>query len=307
MNALVAAEAHAGGRQASALDVHHFRAFGGALCSVLAVGPDLEAVSQVVAEVYAFEARLTRFDARSELSRFNACAGPTTPVSPLLEALLRAALAAAELSDGIVNAAVLPALVAAGYDRTIELVRARDHGADAARATVPVPPPPLAEVLEVGRGWARLRRGNAVDLGGVGKGWLADRLAERLTNAVVNLGGDLRALGDGPEGLGWTIGLCNGGSVAVRDAGAATSGVGGRRWRGGHHLIDPRTGRPAATDVAAVSVVAIDALRAEVLAKGVAILGSTKGPPWAQARGAAIVRVLCTPTLPIPAETSGPA
>jgi thiamine biosynthesis lipoprotein len=264
----------------------------------VAAGADLEVVSQAIADVYAFEARLTRFDAQSELSRFNASAGRTVAVSPLLEALLRASLIAAERTGGLVNAAVLPALLAAGYDETIERVRARGAHRDGAvgNQVLPAPPPPrpLAELLELGSGWARLRPGAAVDLGGVGKGWLADRLAERFENAVVNLGGDVRALGDGPDGSGWTIGLCDGYCVRVRDAGVATSGIAGRHWRGGHHLVDPRTGLPAATDVAAVSVVAGDAVTAEVLAKGAAILGSELGPSWACARGAATIRVVTT-------------
>lgn len=278
------------------VDHHHFVAFGGACCEVLAVGADVEAVSQAVADVYAFEARLTRFDAQSELSRFNASAGRATAVSPLLEALLRTALDAAGLTAGLINAAVLPALLAAGYDETIERVRARNgRSAGAVRDhLLPPPPPPLAGVLEVGSGWARLRPGACVDLGGVGKGWLADRLAERFENAVVSLGGDLRALGDGPDGGGWTIGLCDGHTVRVQNAGVATSGLTGRHWRGGHHLIDPRTGLPAVTDVAIVSVVAGDALTAEVLAKGSAILGTRLGPAWAHARGAADVRVVRT-------------
>jgi thiamine biosynthesis lipoprotein len=269
------------------LAVHRFTAFGGARCEVLARGCTDADVSAAVAEVYAFEARLTRFDPGSELSRLNAAGGARTPVSPLLEELLRATLEAFELSDGAVNAAVLPALVAAGYDRTIAAVRRRPvQGASPAA----VPVPPLDAVLEVGEGWARLRPGAAVDLGGVGKGWLADRLAERLEDAAVNLGGDLRALGPGPDGDGWTVGLCDGSAVRAVDAGIATSGPAGRRWAGGHHLVDPRTGRPATAGPGAVSVVASDALRAEVLAKLVAIRGLAEGAPLATARGAARIR-----------------
>jgi len=272
----------------AALDVHRFSAFGGASCEVLAVGAGADEVSAAVAEVYAFEAALSRFRPDSELSRLNAAAGHRVVVSPLLRALLTCALDAFALSDGLVNAAVLPALRAAGYDQTIERVRRRL----AAPAPVHAPAvPALDAVLEVGDGWARLAPGTALDLGGVGKGWLADALGERFANAAVNLGGDLRARGDGPEGAGWTIGLCDGSTVAVRDAGVATSGVGGRRWAGGHHLVDPRSGRPAHTDLAAVSVVAADALRAEILAKGTALLGRVDGSAWACARGALRVAV----------------
>lgn len=269
------------------LDAHAFTAFGGARCEILAVGATAGELSAAVAEVYAFETRLTRFDPRSELSAFNAAAGARTAISPLLEELLRAALHADGLSGGLVNAAVLPALVAAGYDATIAVVRRRSG---------PPPPPAaplprLAEVLEVGQGWATLRAGHALDLGGVGKGWLADRLAERLGDAAVNLGGDLRALGAGPDGTGWCVGLCDGSALLVTDAGVATSGISGRRWAGGHHLVDPRTGLPARTDVAAVSVVAADALTAEVLAK-TAVISGPGAPAAAWAGGAVRVAVL---------------
>jgi thiamine biosynthesis lipoprotein len=185
----------------------------------------------------------------------------------------------------LVNAAVLPALIAAGYDRSIEQVRRLATVTPAPHD--PRPAPPLPAVLVVGAGWARLAPGCAVDLGGVGKGWLADRLCERLEDAAVNLGGDLRAMGDGPNGVGWTVGLCDDSAVCLRDGGVATSGIEGRRWRGGHHLVDPRTGLPAATDLLAVSVVAADAETAETLAKAAALLGSARAPQWLREHGAA--------------------
>jgi len=270
------------------VEIHQFSAFGGARCEVMAAGASVDDLSRAVAEVYAFEARLTRFSPQSELSAFNRSAGRRVAVSPLLEALLRASLDAYQLSGGLVNAAVLPALLAAGYDRTIEAVR-RHQPVVAVVDGGARPAPPLPAVLTVGRGWAELEPGCAVDLGGVGKGWLADRLCERLGDAVVNLGGDLRALGEGPEGEGWCIGLCDGSAVLIHDAGVATSGTAGRRWAGGHHLIDPRTGLPAPTDVAALSVVAADAFRAEVIAKAAALCGSDDGPRLARDLGAARV------------------
>jgi thiamine biosynthesis lipoprotein len=276
------------------IDVHRFTAFGGSRCEILACGVEPEALSACVAEVYAFEARLTRFREDSELSAFNAAAGTRVAVSPLLEELLRTALDGYLRTAGLVNAAVLSALLAAGYDRSIEQVRRRDDGRPPARRLrCAVPAPPLPDVLHVGDGWARLAPGCAVDLGGVGKGWLADRLAERLEDCVVNLGGDLRALGDGPEGCGWCVGLCDGSAIRLPDGGVATSGIEGRRWRGGHHLVDPRTGRPAKTDVLAVSVVAADAETAEALAKGAALLGSRAAVRWLDEHRAARWAIRC--------------
>jgi len=264
---------------------HMFSAFGGAHCVVIVYAASEDEVSALVADVHAFERQLTRFDARSELSRFNAACGERTSVSPLLSELLRVCLDAYTLSDGLVNAACLPALINAGYDRSITELR----GTPAIRTQAPPPTavPRLPDVLEVGDGWARLATGSAVDLGGVGKGWLADRLCERFDNAAINLGGDVRVRGGGPEGWGWTVALCDGRIVTVRDAGIATSGTSGRRWPGGHHLIDPRTAAPAHTGIAALSVVAEDALRAEVLAKGACLVGDAAAGAWLEARGAA--------------------
>jgi thiamine biosynthesis lipoprotein len=264
---------------------HAFTAFGGARCEVMVCGGRDGDVSSLVADTYAFERRLTRFDPGSELSQFNAAAGARVPVSALLGELLRTCFDAYHLSGGLVNAACLQALINAGYDRSI--TRLRRH--PVARARTPPHPviPPLPDVLEVGDGWARLARGWAVDLGGVGKGWLADTLCERFENAAINLGGDVRARGVGAEGAGWSVTLCDGTTVLVRDAGIATSGTSGRRWPGGHHLIDPRTGAPAQTAITAISVVALSALQAEVLAKGACLMGSAAAPEWLRTRGAA--------------------
>jgi thiamine biosynthesis lipoprotein len=154
--------------------------------------------------------------------------------------------------------------------------------------------------LEVGEGWARLAAGHAVDLGGIGKGWLADRLCERFDNGLVNLGGDLRARGEGPDGCGWTVGLCDARCVVITDGGVATSGVAGRRWMGGHHLIDPRTGASVATDVSAVSVAAADALTAEILAKCAVMVGVDRARGWVGSRGA--IRCALVLAKPVGAE-----
>ena len=254
-----------------------FVAFGGSVCELIAVDGTPADLHSLRDDVDAFERRLTRFDPDSELSAMNASAGRWFEASPLLRALLIAALDVWELTGGLVNAAAHDAVVRAGYDRSFPSAARAPVGA----GTAPDEPvAPLPEVLEVGTRSVRLTPGWRIDLGGVGKGWLADRLAERFDNAVINLGGDLCARGDGPEGAGWAVGLCDGSVATVRDAGVATSGIGRRRWVGGHHLIDPRTGRVATTGVDAVSVIAPTALEAEAMAKAGAILGAGDGGRW---------------------------
>jgi thiamine biosynthesis lipoprotein len=223
--------------------------------------------------------RFSRFLPDSELSEFNAQAGREVEVSPELESMLRAALDAWWASGGLVNACVLQAMLAIGYTRPLR---------EGPTAPVPVatlaPLPPLPDVLRVCPRRALLHPGAAVDLGGVAKGWMADLLAAGLgENCLVNLGGDLFARGDGPAGDGWPVAL-GGVTVLLRDQGAATSSTRRRRWdRAGrtfHHLIDPRTGRPAESDIEEVSVVAECALHAEVDAKTALLLGSQYAPAY---------------------------
>lgn len=252
-----------------------FTALGGE-CELYGIDVDASALARGQAWILAMHDRLTRFEPKSELSRFNASPGGWVAVGPELEALLRESLRAFEVSDGLVNVAVLPALLAAGYTR--------DFAAGPTARGVPPRVPPLREVLEMRAGEARLRVGSAVDLGGIAKGWMADRLAERLgNNALVNLCGDLFARGGGPTGEGWPVGFGDK-TLLLRDLGAATSGTTKRAWAGGHHLIDPRTGRPAQSDLSEVSVLASSATDAEIFAKVAFLLGSRDAVTWLEPR-----------------------
>jgi len=222
--------------------------------------------------------RFTRFSESSELSQFNASAGDWVEVSAEMDALLRESLRAFDVSDGLVHAATLPALLAAGYTRDFSL-------GSTPTAMPPPPPRPLPELLSVRDGKARLAAGAAIDLGGIAKGWMADRLAERLgDNCLVNLCGDLFARGSGETGEGWPVGFGDR-SVLLKDMAAATSGVTKRMWgRSLHHLIDPRTSRPAQTDLHEVSVLAATATDAEIYAKVALLKGSADAAKWLEGR-----------------------
>jgi FAD:protein FMN transferase len=264
------------------LTTRHFDALG-ATCELLSVGSGQAALQRCEQRIRDGEARFTRFLRDSELAGLNASDGRYVPVSPEMFAMLQAALWAFKESEGLVNAAVLPALAAAGYDRPFR------QGLTEPSVLYPTQLPPLPEVLLLDQATrsAALAPGAALDLGGIAKGALADILIDELgDNAVCNLGGDLRIRGAGPEGDGWHIGLCDGSLVALRDGAVCTSGISKRRWgHSMHHLIDPRTGMPAKTDLAEVSVVTDSALRGEVYAKTAVLLGAAMGIAFLEARG----------------------
>jgi thiamine biosynthesis lipoprotein len=102
---------------------------------------------------------------------------------------------------------------------------------------------------------------------------------------VANIGGDLRVLA--PQ-RGWTVAAEGAGGrttvLELEDAGLATSGLGHRRWAGGHHIIDPRTGRAAQTCWDSVSVLAARAAGANAASTAAVVLGGD-APSWLQERG----------------------
>jgi thiamine biosynthesis lipoprotein len=251
----------------TAVEAHHFEAMGTS-CSLFAVGLSSTQLLQGEFWVRVLSTRVTRFSDRSELAQLNRSEGKWMDVSAEIELLLREALRAHELSAGLVNAAVLPSMIAIGYTRSLA------DGTSMAALENAHPAPVLPEVLTVRSGCARLARGCGLDLGGLAKGWMADRLALQLgSNVLANLGGDLRAAGLGPDGDGWPVGF-GGTTVMLRDQGAATSSVRRRRWGDLHHLIDPRTGLPSDSGLEEVSVVAATACDAEIVAKTALLLGS---------------------------------
>ncbi len=249
-------------------------------------------LSSIPAQVESIEARLSRFRPDSELMRFNVRAGEWVMVSDTLFANLSAAKHAARLTDGGFNPLVLPALIANGYDRTFaELTQPS--------STQTIPAADWREIeLRPQTREVRIPSGSAVDLGGSAKGWTAERVADALVvhgACLVNFGGDLVARGAPQDQLGWQVNIADPlgdaplGSVWLRDASLVTSGVDFRRWitQDGtprHHIIDPRTGRSATTDVLTVTVHHPHAVTAEAYAKTVLLRGADDGLNWLQSR-----------------------
>lgn len=235
-------------------------------------------------QLEAFEASLSRFRPDSELSRLNAHSGQWVAVSPTL---LRAALVskqAARLTEGLCNPMILSALLAVGYTRSFEQL-------DGEIITHPTPSVPDWRTLDIDveRQRIRLPEGAGLDLGGVAKGWAAEQIANSLKSygaCLVNLGGDIVTrgheqvidIGEPGEAVANVL------SVRLQDAAIATSGIDHRRWQTDsgikHHLIDPRTGVPAETDVLTATVIHPKAHIAEAYAKAVLLMGSDAGLAW---------------------------
>lgn len=234
---------------------------------------------------------LSRFRADSELSLLNQQAGTWVTVSRLLYDILKAATDLAVETGGAFDPTLLCALKHAGYARSLEQVSTDD-------CSFPLPDPVVG-------GWKRVQLddigqavwlppGVGLDLGGIAKGYVAQQVRDILSSqgpCLVDAGGDLVA-GDAPCDLpGWpvTIALPSSEVHEAEDAlmlwlanGAlATSGIDYRRWfhngRPQHHIIDPRTGLPAQTDLLTATVLASDAASAEAWATASLVNGLESG------------------------------
>ena len=237
---------------------------------------------------------LTRFDADSELSRLNSDPRPEVAVSPLLAEALRVALAAAEMSGGLVDPTLLGEIERAGYATT--RVGATPEPLAPALAGAPPPRPARPRSGDAWRtidvdaraGTVRRPAGVRIDLGGTAKGLAADRVAERLavfSSFAVDAGGDLRLGGtaDVPRLVAVENPLTGGVAHELRLASGAvaTSGIGRNLWRTGegfaHHLLDPATGRAAWTGVIQATALAATTAAAETIAKTALLSGPDRG------------------------------
>lgn len=265
---------------------------------------DLRQVVEVaLAEVCAL---FSTWDEESEISTVNRAGNGPLAISPRFAEVLARALSMARQTGGAVD----PTL-----GRLTELWGFGPAGPPAA--------PPTPEEIAAARaacGWARVSLGPAglsrpvgmrLDLGGIAKGWAVDLVSDRLaaaglTSHLIEIGGELRGHGLKPDGLPWWARIEGPPGhhvrpilVALAGAALATSGNWRRgvRYGGRHygHTIDPATGWPADNGVASVSVIAAEAMQADMLATALWVMGADAGMDFAARHGIAALMVLRGP------------
>ena len=216
------------------------------------------------------EAKLSRTDPDSEVSRLNNAGGEVVEVGEDLGLLIQIANTYHKWTDGALDISIAPVVSAWGFTEDSFRVPSRAE---------------LEELLRL-KGVPRfstpgivtsvsLSPGQSIDLGAVAKGYAADKIMEVLREyevprANISLGGNVLAWGDRPDGTPWRIGIQDpartdeqnafAGVLNLTDSFAVTSGgyqryfeENGKRY---HHIIDPSTGYPADSGLRSVTVVA---------------------------------------------------
>ena len=238
------------------------------------------AIETIVAEV---DATMSPYRPNSDSGRFN-----RTPGTDWMAAshetcwVVEAALSLAALTDGAFDPTVGPLVARYGFGPI-----AGDR-------------PDLSAIALRPGALRKSAPGLTIDLCGIAKGRALDRAARALRrlgipDALLEIGGEVRALGRHPDGRPWQVGIerpdgtgaihrvANPGSRALATSGHLPNGYSGRGRLS--HIIDPRSGRPAGQSLASVTVLDADGMRADALATALLVLGEKAGADFAERNG----------------------
>lgn len=270
-----------------AADDYRFRAMASEVQVIVVDGPP-ESGAVACRAIKQLEQIWSRFVKTSDISRINRQTGESVHVALPTITLLETMAEAWRMTGGLFDPTVLPALVDAGYVTSIDDPTARTSLPD-------VPAGAQLEGLSFDQlyldynGCVTVPVGMAIDAGGLGKGLAADLVVAELLargahGVLVSIGGDLSAAGDPPEPDGWRLAVENPldpamtlAEISFTGGGVATSSTRSRRWTHDnserHHVIDPRTRKPATSDLVAVTVISSCGWQAEAHATAVLLGG----------------------------------
>jgi len=245
--------------------------------TITLVGGGEDLVARCFALADHLEARWSRFLPTSDISRVNWAEGAAVEVDPATVRLIGAMREASELSGGDFDPTLLPQLIASGYAASVvapDLVTSLPASASA---------PGRLAALTLDGSSVRMPVGTTLDPGGIGKGLAADiicefGLAEGAWGIMAEISGDIVVAGRAPDAVAWLLGVEDPfdtsrhlTTVRIARGAIVTSSQRKRRFDTAagirHHLIDPRTGASALTDIQTVTVIAATGVRAEAISK----------------------------------------
>jgi len=277
--------------------------------NVKVVGPGFTAGERariegiVETELERVDAVMSRYRAGSVLDRLNRSRSTGFQAVPgELAAILLLARSVSDLSGGAYDVTVGPLVGLWGFDEKRRLATPPEETAvAAARERVGFG---LLEIDPGGPAVRKLHPELDIDLSSIAKGHGVDRVSAALAAAgyrdhLVDIGGEVRAVGRNPRGEPWRVGVEKPldrrrevlEAVGLSDMAMATSGdyrdfylLEGRRVS---HTIDPRDGRPVDHGLASVTVLDPVCARADALATALTVLGPVEGPALAEREGLA--------------------
>ncbi len=248
-----------------------------------AYGMDAEAaVLAAEDKIRELEALWSVTDENSDIYAVNHSAGQTVTIDQKTAELVSFALDMAEKTNGVLEPTIYPVLTAWGFTTgenriptEIELAGLLDKVG--------------YEKVKLNENQIQTEPGSMIDMGAVGKGYAGDEAAQVLrergiTAALLDIGGNIQAIGTKPDGSDWRVGLKDPfsgnvlGIFQISDMAVVTSGNYERFFVGDDgktygHIVDPATGRPVENGIASVSVIASDGKLCDALSTALFVMG----------------------------------
>lgn len=241
---------------------------------------DDKAIKAAEEEINRLDAFLDRGNEESEIYKLNA--EKSAAVSEETAEIISKALSVSALTEGAFDITIAPVMDLWGF-YSKEYHVPTDEELNAVLDGVGY------EKIQLDGNHVVLPENTSIDLGGIGKGYTSDRVAEILksngvSSAIISLGGNVHALGAKPSGEKWTVGIADPensssiiGKVKVRDRAVITSG-GYQRFfeqdgKTYHHIIDPATGKSSESGLLSVTVISESGIRADGLSTALFVMG----------------------------------
>lgn len=249
-----------------------------------------QAIAAMTAELSRLENKLSRFILDSEVAKINQLAGlGHVEISREMVEILTFAHFLSEISQGMFDITVAPLVDLWDYKKAKNIpakLKIRNILSKVDYRDLVVKPEDYTAGLS--------KRGQSIDLGGIGKGYASDRCIQIIqqygvNSAYINIGGNVATLGNKPDGSLWSVGICHPRSDgrligAVRVAGKAVVTSGdyercffdrkNKRW---HHILNPTTGYPAESGLISVTVTADSGMNADALSTAIFVAGINMG------------------------------
>ena len=252
-------------------------------------------IDQVWAACARYEGLLSKTIDTSDVARINAAGGKPVTVDPETWEILRRAKEINQLTGGAFSITLAPVTALWTFTGMTNNAVPTDEARLAALPLVD------DQKIELGDDYTvTLPAGMQIDLGGIAKGYIADKVAELLrdktTAAVISLGGNVYTVGQKPDGTRFGVGITNpektSDSKAIiytGDGTVVTSGTYERGFNFGgvryHHILDPKTGWPAQSDLVSATFVMDSSMTADALATACIVMGSEKALELANSQG----------------------
>ncbi|MGH4118515.1 FAD:protein FMN transferase [Clostridium sp.] len=249
-----------------------------------------EATEKAIKRVEEIENKMSVNIETSEISKLNTKAGVSgEKLSADTYSVIEKAVQYSKLTEGAFDPTIEPIVKLWGIGTDAERVPSVDEITEKLK---------LVDykdiILDGGNSTAQLKRTNqAIDLGAIAKGYTADEikgilLENKISSAIINLGGNIYAMGNKEDGAKWNIGIQNPldergkylGTVTVSDKSVVTSGnyerffmVGTKRY---HHIFDPKNGYPSENGIISTTIISDKSIDGDVLSTSTYIMGINK-------------------------------